>query len=145
MLGNMRLHRIATSLLLSPPFGFAADISEYVVAPRAIEPLFNVDALPQTIARRQNGTEVCKAYPGDANWPSDAAWSAFNASLGGALINPIPRAAVCHSSWPAVYDQQKCQHVLDNWNNHAERLVCEVYDRKSTDVNQTAESQIQRT
>jgi hypothetical protein len=51
----------------------------------------------------------CKTYPGDANWPSDEKWKAFNASLGGALIKGIPPAAACYKG--TYYDANKCATV----------------------------------
>ncbi|KAK4451365.1 FAD-binding domain-containing protein [Podospora aff. communis PSN243] len=59
----------------------------------------------------------CKVFPGDAAWPSDKAWNAFNASLGGALIKTIPLAAPCYNNWPQVRNAAQCQHITDNWSN----------------------------
>ena len=38
----------------------------------------------------------CKSYPGYEGWPSTNRWSAFNVSLGGALVRGIPPAAACY-------------------------------------------------
>jgi hypothetical protein len=65
------------------------------------------------------GTEdpaKCKVYPGDSNWPSSDTWRAFNASLGGALIKPLPPAAVCYRSM-SVYDTTKCDNVMKLYTN----------------------------
>lgn len=44
-----------------------------------------------------NITSKCKSMPGDATWPSIARWNAFNASLGGVLLEAVPPAAACYS------------------------------------------------
>jgi hypothetical protein len=48
-----------------------------------------------------NGTSTehsrCKSFPGYQGWPSAARWSAFNASLEGALLKAIPPAAACYA------------------------------------------------
>lgn len=51
----------------------------------------------------------CKNYPGYEGWPSVARWDAFNASLGGALLQGIPPAAVCYSG--QYRDPAKCAIV----------------------------------
>ena len=38
----------------------------------------------------------CKSYPGYEGWPSTDRWTAFNVSLGGALVRGIPPAAACY-------------------------------------------------
>ncbi|KAF4609837.1 hypothetical protein G7Y89_g15786 [Cudoniella acicularis] len=47
-------------------------------------------------SRKQSSTG-CKVFPGDPEWPSDAIWTAFNSTLGGALIKTVPIAAPCYS------------------------------------------------
>jgi hypothetical protein len=41
-------------------------------------------------------TPRCKSYPGYEGWPSTTHWSAFNVTLGGALLRGIPPAAACY-------------------------------------------------
>jgi hypothetical protein len=60
----------------------------------------NVKALNQV-----NKTK-CKLWPGDADWPSDTRWNAFNSSLGGALIKGIPPASYCYPG--DGFDGAKC-------------------------------------
>jgi len=63
--------------------------------------------------RPAKSNAVCKTFPGDAAWPSDARWAAFNATLGGALIKPKPVGAVCYSG--PDYNPAKCiQATLAN-------------------------------
>jgi hypothetical protein len=53
------------------------------------------------LANRANGS-ACKAFPGDAAWPSDATWETLNGALGNnALIKTIQLAAPCYNSWGA--------------------------------------------
>lgn len=51
----------------------------------------------------------CKTYFGDSNWPSAERWSAFNVSLGGALIKGLPPAAACYEG--PYKDEAKCATV----------------------------------
>ncbi|KAF2795938.1 FAD/FMN-containing isoamyl alcohol oxidase-like protein MreA [Melanomma pulvis-pyrius CBS 109.77] len=51
----------------------------------------------------------CKTFPGDDNWPSAERWSAFNSSLGGALVRGIPPAAACYQG--PYYDEARCAVV----------------------------------
>ncbi|OCL12223.1 FAD binding domain-containing protein [Glonium stellatum] len=57
----------------------------------------------------------CKTYAGDTNWPSPEKWEAFNATLGGALIKPVPLGLVCYSG--PTYDAQKCAATLVSFSN----------------------------
>ncbi|KAK4219348.1 FAD-binding domain-containing protein [Rhypophila decipiens] len=59
----------------------------------------------------------CKAFPGDASWPSQQTWNKFNATAGGALIKTVPLAAPCHNDWPQVYDNATCQAITQNWSD----------------------------
>ncbi|KAF9525608.1 FAD/FMN-containing isoamyl alcohol oxidase-like protein MreA [Crepidotus variabilis] len=61
---------------------------------------------------------VCKTYPEDASWPSDSRWVSFNESLGGALIQGVPTAAVCYQGWPG-FDATRCATARTNWLNSA--------------------------
>ena len=72
------------------------------------------------VERRQYGSEFCRVFPGDEDWPTDREWALFNDTVGGALIKPVPRAAVCYSSWPQ-YDPIKCRDVFNNYNNHEQK------------------------
>jgi hypothetical protein len=61
-------------------------------------------------------TSRCKVYPGDANWPSDDAWTQLNDLSGGRLIaDPTPLAAVCYPDQP-TYDAAKCaSYTTPEW------------------------------
>lgn len=54
----------------------------------------------------------CKCFPGDACWPSEADWSAFNATVGGRLIKTVPLGSPCHDPH---YDEAKCKELRDGW------------------------------
>ncbi|KAL1855215.1 hypothetical protein Daus18300_011216 [Diaporthe australafricana] len=57
----------------------------------------------------------CKVYPGDTDWPSDSAWAALNQAVGGNLLKPHPRAAVCYDG--PYYDAAECATISANWTN----------------------------
>jgi len=61
----------------------------------------------------QRSSEPCKAFPGDSSWPSQAEWSRLNSSLNGALLRPLPPAAVCYRSSPA-FNLARCDFLLNN-------------------------------
>jgi hypothetical protein len=64
--------------------------------------------LPNTAPVQAANSSRCKVYPGDANWPSDDAWSQLNALTSNRLIaDPTPMAAVCYPSHP-TYDAARC-------------------------------------
>ncbi|KAH8884410.1 isoamyl alcohol oxidase-like protein [Thozetella sp. PMI_491] len=71
---------------------------------------------PTVAPAAAKGGQQCKVFPGDAAWPSDAVWSNFNASVGGALIKTVPLAAPCYKNWPQ-YDPVKCAQVTANWHD----------------------------
>lgn len=57
----------------------------------------------------------CKTYPGDADWPSEAQWQDFNATLEGALIKPTPIPAPCYAG--PQYDALSCTRIQQQWVN----------------------------
>lgn len=68
----------------------------------------NPDIAFGTLPPSNNGRR-CKSYPGDADWPSNAGWTALNSSLSGALVKGIPPAAACYKG--PYYDKAKCEVV----------------------------------
>ncbi|KAF2818466.1 FAD-binding domain-containing protein [Ophiobolus disseminans] len=58
-------------------------------------------------------SEDCRTIPGDKDWPSDEDWSAFNETLGGALLKPKPLASVCY--YGDNYDARKCESIKQSW------------------------------
>ncbi|KAK3324823.1 hypothetical protein B0T19DRAFT_492562 [Cercophora scortea] len=55
----------------------------------------------------------CKTFPGDPDWPTGVEWSRFNTSLNGALLKPLPPAAVCYRTSPA-YNPEACSFLVNN-------------------------------
>lgn len=54
----------------------------------------------------------CKAYPGSAAWPLETAWAQLNSSLTGALLKPVPAAAVCYDG--PYKNTGQCNFLLRN-------------------------------
>ncbi|KAI0203594.1 FAD binding domain-containing protein [Astrocystis sublimbata] len=54
----------------------------------------------------------CKAIPSTASWPLETEWARLNVSLGGALLNPVPAAAVCYDG--PDKDANQCNFLLRN-------------------------------
>ncbi|KAI0858731.1 FAD binding domain-containing protein [Xylaria cubensis] len=54
----------------------------------------------------------CKAAPGSAAWPLEADWARLNGSLSGALLKPVPVAAVCYDG--PFKDANQCNFLLRN-------------------------------
>ena len=52
----------------------------------------------------------CKVGPGDTAWPAESEWARLNSSLSGALLKPVPAAAVCYSG--KYHDTAKCNFLL---------------------------------
>ncbi|KAK4161600.1 6-hydroxy-D-nicotine oxidase [Cladorrhinum sp. PSN259] len=59
---------------------------------------------------------ACKVFPGDAQWPSQSTWDAFNKVLGGALIRTVPLVAPCYQN-TGLYDADKCAAITGNYTN----------------------------
>lgn len=59
---------------------------------------------------------ACKAFPGDASWPSERTWKTLNKLIGGALIETVPIAASCYRNL-GVYDAEKCAAVRNSWSS----------------------------
>ncbi|KAL8387177.1 hypothetical protein RB595_010102 [Gaeumannomyces hyphopodioides] len=90
-----------------------------------------VDPQQQTTPRPR-----CKAVPGTAAWPSEAAWRALNESTGGRLIRPTPPGAVCHPG-QAGHDEAACARVRAAWTGrelHASDPVSTMGDNWNNDT-----------
>lgn len=57
-------------------------------------------------------TASCRNLPGDASWPSAAAWSALNSTVQGRLIATVPIGTPCHDPH---YKQATCAALQTNW------------------------------
>ncbi|KAH9904108.1 isoamyl alcohol oxidase [Xylariomycetidae sp. FL2044] len=69
---------------------------------------------PEALAAAAQGAAECRCFPGDECWPSEAAWSAFNSTVGGKLIRTVPLASVCHDP---DYDEEACSALRAVWND----------------------------
>ncbi|KAJ6595499.1 FAD-binding domain-containing protein [Mycena vulgaris] len=59
--------------------------------------LFLVFALSQFAAAQQGKRQTCRNVPGSAGYPTAAAWSALNTTIGGRLAKVVPSAKYCAS------------------------------------------------
>ena len=57
---------------------------------------------------------VCRYLPGDAGWPSLAAWGELNQTVGGRLIAGVPLGEPCYG--PDV-DLSACTDIQDSWTS----------------------------
>ncbi|KAF2848176.1 FAD-binding domain-containing protein [Plenodomus tracheiphilus IPT5] len=64
-----------------------------------------------TLASCRNST-CCKVFPGDAKWPSQPEWDAFNQTVGGRLVATVPLGAPCHGS---SFDNATCAALKSEW------------------------------
>jgi hypothetical protein len=101
----LRLLRLPLFLALTIPLSFAYNfpyeaiqLTDTDVANNSDIAFGNLPAGP--IAK-------CKTFPGDSSWPSLSRWTAFNNSLGGALVKGIPPAAACYKG--QYEDAPKCE------------------------------------
>ncbi|KAJ6113991.1 FAD-binding type 2 [Penicillium sp. IBT 18751x] len=56
--------------------------------------------------------EQCHCLPGDRCWPSTAAWSALNSTVGGRLVATVPIGTPCHAP---TYDAAACAALKSDW------------------------------
>ncbi|KAF2837890.1 FAD/FMN-containing isoamyl alcohol oxidase-like protein MreA [Patellaria atrata CBS 101060] len=72
-----------------------------------------------------NGVKVstakCKSYPGDSDWPTEEQWNAFNKTLGGNLIKPVPLALPCYAG--ESYNATTCASLQRNWETSTTHFV----------------------
>ncbi|KAL9037539.1 MAG: hypothetical protein Q9180_003661 [Flavoplaca navasiana] len=70
--------------------------------------------LPLAIATAVTKPKSCKCLPGDACWPSEQEWNAFNVTVGGNLIKTVPLGSPCHDP---NYNETLCNELASQWNN----------------------------
>ncbi|ORY16065.1 hypothetical protein BCR34DRAFT_622478 [Clohesyomyces aquaticus] len=61
--------------------------------------------------------KTCKSFPGDAEWPTQSAWNAFNASINSALIRTVPIAAPCYDTKWGPKDTARCNEIVGKFTN----------------------------
>ncbi|KXJ86051.1 FAD binding domain-containing protein [Microdochium bolleyi] len=59
-------------------------------------------------------TSQCLCLPGEPCWPAPATWSAFNGTVGGALVETVPIGNPCHDP---NYDEAACTALQQKWYN----------------------------
>ncbi|KAJ0328545.1 hypothetical protein COL5a_004856 [Colletotrichum fioriniae] len=75
---------------------------------------------PKLVAYEENGKKYeCRCSPADSCWPKADAWSKLNQTVGGALLQHIPPAAVCYNTYRgiATYDAAKCAEATAKWTD----------------------------
>lgn len=58
----------------------------------------------------------CKAFPGDAAWPSPDVWGALDHVLEQSLIKTVPLAHDCYNTAWGGYNADRCAYIASNWN-----------------------------
>ena len=81
---------------------------------------FLVLAYGQTNITDSHRRAACRCLPGDACWPSPAAWSALNTTVGGRLIATVPIGTPCHGS---TYNAAACLALQNNWTESQTQYV----------------------
>jgi hypothetical protein len=64
------------------------------------------------------GTDNCKVFPGDLQWPSDDDWEALDSATDGPLLKPLPQAHICYSNGTGIpVDNATCQAMTQSWSD----------------------------
>jgi len=58
----------------------------------------------------------CRAFPGDADWPSEKEWATLNKTVSGRLVATTPIGSPCHQP---SYDAAACALVREGWHDPA--------------------------
>lgn len=94
------------------------------MAPYFTTLLFNVSLITLCLlclsSAKPSRASECRCFPGDSCWPSAAAWSEFNSSIGGRLIATPPLGAPCHDP---VYNAAVCSSLQQHWTEPAQQHV----------------------
>ncbi|KAL5113544.1 hypothetical protein ACEQ8H_008583 [Pleosporales sp. CAS-2024a] len=61
----------------------------------------------------------CKTFPGDAAWPLQPEWDAFNQTVGGRLIATVPLGTPCHGD---AFNKATCETLQSQWQT--EQIQC---------------------
>lgn len=66
---------------------------------------------------------ACKAFPGNADWPSDDDWKELAVSLNGTLLKPAPVSSVCYNTTAyGNYDAAACANITQGWATEFVRM-----------------------
>jgi hypothetical protein len=74
--------------------------------------LIALSLLPLAVATAATKNKRCRCFPGDACWPSEQKWDAFNSTVGGRLIKTVPLGSPCHDPH---YDEALCEELKSQW------------------------------
>lgn len=61
-------------------------------------------------------TSSCRVLPGDADWPTLQDWQDLNKTVGGRLIEIVPRESVCHDAPYNRYDAEACAELQETFD-----------------------------
>ena len=62
------------------------------------------------------GSDNCKIFPGDDNWPSRWLWTGLDLVTLGGLSQPAPMSQICYANGTGEVDETACTTLADNWN-----------------------------
>ena len=117
----MGAHRFPTAIALAVTF-----LKVQAVRTSSVE-LFDFEKIQlggshedRDVAIPQAAAAPCKAFPGDADWPSPDTWAALNDTMDGALLKPAPFASVCYRDTVyRDYDNATCAAASAAWSSLA--------------------------
>lgn len=61
-------------------------------------------------------TRDCKAFPGDADWPSESLWTGLELLTENDLVRAPPMAHVCYANGTSSASESTCASFTDDWN-----------------------------
>ncbi|TFB05392.1 putative FAD-linked oxidoreductase [Trichoderma ghanense] len=93
--------------MYAPPY-----VQALGIAALAVLPSFFFSPATAASLQASGSSSSCRCFPGDACWPSQADWKAFNQSIGGRLIATVPLGSVCHGT---AYDATRCANIKAVW------------------------------
>ncbi|KAL3478837.1 hypothetical protein BJX99DRAFT_245238 [Aspergillus californicus] len=77
--------------------------------------LFGFDSADSYYDNATQSVSLCKVFPGDRLWPSNATWGLLDQVTGGALIKGLPRATTCYSG--PGYNASDCDYLTSQWTD----------------------------
>lgn len=79
-----------------------------------MRPSYSLACLAAVASAHSIPTPSCLCLPGEPCWPKPEAWSAFNATVGGSLVQTVPIGNPCHVP---NYDEAACTALQQKWFN----------------------------
>ncbi|KAF2806523.1 FAD-binding domain-containing protein [Mytilinidion resinicola] len=93
--------------------------------------LFHISSILCSV---QGHHTICKATPNDASWPSISQWTSLNQTLSGRLLNVLPPASACHTSYPG--SNYTCAVIAASWTTftfHQDNPVSTAWNNMNND------------